>query len=856
MALQSDDVTGGYDDGNAREWTEDALTGRPRRAVDYQIEHAALCDLIETLTATPDRLLQDLVGKVRLVCGVDSAGVSLPEVSTGQATIRVHAVAGEFSAAAGQTMPRSASPCGRVMDLGVPLLFEHPERRFDYDASLQLPIVESLVVPIRAGDETVGTIWTMFHASRRPFDGEDLRFLRCVASLAATVHQLVGTAERVKSDFDLISRLHRLGAQLVRQGHIDRLLEEILDVAIAIGGANFGSIQLYDEEAGYLRIAAQRGFADWWVDFWHSVRPGEGSSGEAMARGDRVIVEDIEQSFIFLGTPSYDIQRRAGVRGVQSTPLLSRSGRLLGMFSTHYREPCRLDRRALILLDLLAWQAADLIDQVRKSQAMQRIEDRFRLLVEKTSALTWSCHPSGLPEVPQPSWMAFTGQTSEEMLGTGWGNAVHPDDVADAFQQWTSSIRQRIPVQMEYRVRRFDGEWRWMSVHAVPVLDEAGEVLEWLGMNLDITERKQLEEVLVRRTNRLQSLFDTAHDAILMLDHEGWVLYANPASERLLGCSQEELLGRNISTLVFTDGRGSSEHGIQWKHFFDEEGHAFREIRDLYAKGCQGNLFRVELVAGGTGPDRHSACFLRDVTERNDLQRHVLNVAAEEQRRLAYELHDGVQQELVGLSLLAKTLCSYLEEFDDLPRQVRGQGVGGNGTSDDSQGFSAKDLAERLSLGLMETQRNLRELVHGMVPSLDDPDALRVALENLVERLRTKVSCEFNCSGDVLVADGDVSFQVYRIVQEAFTNALRHSGAKTLSLSLKGAEDDLVVEVSDDGVGVDLSVATSGMGLRTMRYRINMIGGALAIENRPEGGTTVRCIFPRDRASSDGRVPQ
>jgi PAS domain S-box-containing protein len=452
--------------------------------------------------------------------------------------------------------------------------------------------------------------------------------------------------------------------------------------------------------------------------------------------------------------------------------------------------------------------------------------------------------------------MAFTGQTSEEMLGTGWGNAVHPDDVTDAFQQWASSVRQRVPFQIEYRVRRFDGEWRWMSVHAVPVLDEAGEVLEWLGMNLDITERKQLEEVLVRRTNRLQSLFDTAHDAILMLDHEGRILYANPASERLLGCSQEELLGRNISTLVFTDGRGSSEHGIQWKKFFDEEGQAFREIRDLYAKGCQGNIFRVELVAGGTGPDRQSACFLRDVTERNDLQRHVLNVAAEEQRRLAYELHDGVQQELVGLSLLANSLCSYLEEFEDLRRQVRGQGVGGNGTSDDSQGFSAKDLAERLSLGLMGTQRNLRELVHGMVPSLHDPDALRVALESLVERVRTKVSCDFDCSAEFLVADGDVSFQVYRIVQEAFTNALRHSGAKTLSLSLKGVEDDLVVEVSDDGVGADLSQANSGMGLRTMRYRINMIGGALAIENRPGGGTTVRCVFPRDRASSDGRVPQ
>ncbi len=742
------------------------------------------------------------------------------------------------------------------MDLGVPLLFEHPERRFDYDASLQLPIVESLVVPIRAGDESVGTIWTMFHASRRPFDGADLRFLRCVASLAATVHRLVGTAERVKSDFELISRLHRLGGQLVRQGHIDRLLEEILDVAIAIGGANFGSIQLYDEEAGYLRIAAQRGFADWWVDFWHSVRPGEGSSGEAMARGDRVIVEDIEQSSIFRGTPGYDIQRRAGVRGVQSTPLLSRSGSLLGMFSTHYREPCRLDQRALILLDLLAWQAADLIDQVRKSRAMQRIEDRFRLLVETTSALTWSCHPSGLPAVAQPSWTAFTGQSGEEMLGTGWSKMVHPDDVTVAFEQWNASVRQGVPFRLEYRVRRRDGEYRWMSVHAVPVLDEAGRIVEWIGMNLDINERKQLEDVLVRRTNRLQALFDTAYDAILMLDHEGWIFYANPASERLLACSQDELLGRNISTLVFTDGQGSSERGIQWRDYFDDDGRAVQEVRELYAKRCRGDMVPVELVAGGTGLGNQSACFLRDVSERNELQRHVLNVAADEQRRLAYELHDGIQQELVGLSLLSSTLCTCLAELDDPSRQVRGEDLAGNRMPNGSPGLSVKDLAERLSLGLIETQRNLRELVHGMVPSLADPHALRVALENLVKRVGVKPSCEFTCSKDVVVADSEVSLQVYRIAQEAFANSLRHAKATSVSMSLRDDGSNLILEVVDDGVGFDSSKVTSGMGLRTMRYRANMIGGTLVIEDRSEGGTTVRCAFPRNPTSSGGRVPQ
>ena len=94
-----------------------------------------------------------------------------------------------------------------------------------------------------------------------------------------------------------------------------------------------------------LRIAAQRGFPDWWLDYWNTVSKGKGACGTALSRGERVIIEDIEQSPIFAGTPALEIQLRAGVRAVQSTPLMNREGKPLGMFSTYFKVPHRPDGR-------------------------------------------------------------------------------------------------------------------------------------------------------------------------------------------------------------------------------------------------------------------------------------------------------------------------------------------------------------------------------------------------------------------------------------------------------------------------------------------------------------------------------
>lgn len=184
--------------------------------------------------------------------------------------------------------------------------------------------------------------------------------------------------EHLAVDLDAMSTLQRLGALFIAEGNLETILDEIVSAAVAITGANFGSIQLFDPETGSLDLVAQRGFEPWWVDHWRHVSNGEGACGAAIERSERVIVEDIETSPIFVGTPALEIQRRAGVRAVQSTPLLSRSGRLLGMFSTHWKAPGRPSERTLRLLDLLARQASDIITD--RAQAKGVHEAHLRLI--------------------------------------------------------------------------------------------------------------------------------------------------------------------------------------------------------------------------------------------------------------------------------------------------------------------------------------------------------------------------------------------------------------------------------------------------------------------------------------------
>ena len=139
--------------------------------------------------------------------------------------------------------------------------------------------------------------------------------------------------------------------------------------------------------------------------------------------------------------------------------------------------------------------AEEITERKNTQAALQASEHRHRTMIDATSMVTWSCAPSGLLVKPQPQWTAFTGQSTAELLGGGHAAAFHPDDVENAWTKWKDAVARNVTYHNELRIRRHDGEWRWMRVHCVPIYKD-GVIEEWFGMCVDITLRKQAEEVL------------------------------------------------------------------------------------------------------------------------------------------------------------------------------------------------------------------------------------------------------------------------------------------------------------------------------------------------------------------------
>ena len=339
----------------------------------------------------------------------------------------------------------------------------------------------------------------------------------------------------------------------------------------------------------------------------------------------------------------------------------------------------------------------------------------------------------------------------------------------------------------------------------------------------DVTEARRVQAELASEHSRLEPIVNSIPDGLLFADLDRIITFCNPAMKAVFGYEADELVGQPTSVLYRVDHEPVATMGFL--------ADSAEQVSPFYSnwKRKDGVFFPGEtigtVVKDSTGEPTGFLGLIRDITTRKSLERHVLQVAEEEQCRFGRDLHDGLGQELTGLAMMAQSLALDLQD-KSLPE--------------------AK-LAASIAKHLEDSLQQIRTLARGMNPVDITANGLSSALSELAQHVSElyDIGCFFDCEEPIELHDSATATNLFRIAQEAITNAAKHGKATTIRISLSVTDETLELNVSDDGIGIrEPNKIRTGVGMRSMRYRADIIGGVLRVERGERSGTVVSCELP------------
>ena len=518
-------------------------------------------------------------------------------------------------------------------------------------------------------------------------------------------------------------------------------------------------------------------------------------------------------------------------------------------------------------------------------QALRESEERYRALALATDQYVWRADAAGYNVWTSESWQRILGWECGEAKGRGWLNFVHPDDRVRVAQKWEESLKAGREYHSEFRMRTRDGGYRYFDARGVPVRNPDGTVREWIGTDVDITERKRAElEVRAsahRRTMalsaarvggfvwdprsgeseltaELQEIFGFATGSAMDKNQERWLANVH-ADDRamVLELMRESASSGNMDfeyryqhprlglRWLYAKGQIRTDEGVNGKSFNgkgSEEKKIYGVVMDVTErKKAEAELKLVheeleERVHQRTAELRAAEAGLRSLSTR------LMQLQDEERRRISRELHDSSGQVLAALSMCIAVVET---EMDKLTERA---------------GRNLRD-ATRLVRELSQEVRTMSHLLH---PPLLDEAGLESALHWFVEGFaqRSGINVDLDLSPELGRLSKEMEISIFRVVQESLSNVHRHSGSKTAQVRVGRDAQKVTLEIRDQGRGLPVNAnaersepAVPGVGIQGMRERVRQLGGHFDIQST-EGSTIVRVEIPAAEVAPVGKVLQ
>src|SRR5205809_1213390 len=486
-------------------------------------------------------------------------------------------------------------------------------------------------------------------------------------------------------------------------------------------------------------------------------------------------------------------------------------------------------------------------------EELRESEARFRAMADTAPVMIWVSGADKLCTFFNKGWLDFTGRTLEEELGNRWAEGVDREDLDRCVSTYENSFNARQPFTMEYRLRRSDGEYRWVLDTGTPRFAPDGAFLGYIGSCIDITERKLAEE-------KFRLVLDAAPNAMIMVDSAGVISFANATAATVFGYPLSELIGCHVETLI--PERFRDRHVGYRKGFLSQpSSRAMGAGRDLFGRRKDGSEFPVEV---GLNPIRTAQGLF--------VLASVIDITARKQAELEHE-RQNIELVRVGrVAVMGELAASLAHEVNNPIGEI--VAIASAGERLLAAGKIGTEEMEELLADIVADGRRAGEIVQGirtmvrkgkarrsLVQINDTIDSLlRIVHAEAVERDVT-VSAEVDSDGGRVWADRVQLLQVFlNLAMNAF-EAMTALPSNALCLVIRADRNengDVLVRVRDSGNGFPSGLAEqlfepffstkaegTGMGLAIARGIIEAHGGTISAENFDGGGACFTVRLPQ-----------
>jgi PAS domain S-box-containing protein len=855
------------------------LNRRPSRAPDYEAENCALVGLAQALADSPRTILQTMAEKMLEVFQCDSAGFSL--LTKDEKSFYWPAIAGMWQPHIGGGTPRDFGPCGDVLDCNAPMLFTHWERRYPYLLAAMPLAQEGLLVPFYVEGKAVGTIWAIAHDDRRKFDAEDMRQLVSLGSFASSAYQVVAFLDALEQ----------------RDEALRQSCEELEDRVVE----RTSQLTAVNEELRHKILERDRAEA--------ALRTSEGKYRDLInASPDAICVIDADHKCVMVNPACVKLAGRSEGELIGSSigdTYLAEERHLLAnrLEKLKAEGSFRFERKfvrgngevipvevSLSALRGSYYQAIirDIGHRKRAEEELRRSEEYLAegQRISHTGSWVWNIGSGVWFWSPESLRIFGVKPGSDDFSFEKLLERIHPEDRAKIKRALSGAAYRRSAFEHDIRAVLPGGVTKHVHFLGRPFLTESGEFTEFIGVIMDITERKRAEQALraseqvargqvealvqsldvlatapepekfvgqmlstIGRLLNAQSvglwLFEESSDSfVCRLQAEGEKLAASDPDHPFIKDPLSWKRDPIIQELLFTAGPVVCED-------VEADPRVSEECRNYFKRGGTKRFLAVPILIGGQPrgvikirhadrpPYRPEEIELTQALAHQVMLAIQLNEFAEqgqrgavleERNRMARDIHDTLAQGFTGVIV-------QLEAAEDaISRGWRKEA--------DKHLQRVGELARR---SLSEARRSVHALRPQALQEQNFWDALKGIIKNTT--VGTALHTGFEARGKVPELPQPWQENLLHIGQEALTNALKYAHARNFKTRLSYKARELRLELRDDGDGFKIKDRHDGMGLTGMRERVEQMGGELKIASSSGKGTKITVVLPYNGGS-------